>query len=175
MNKICIFGDSLVWGACDDIGGGWAERLRQYVNKKRNGDSEVYVLGVCGDKSKDLLKRIEVENEARDPDMVIIAIGTNDLLAGIEKDEFKRNVGSIIDIVKRKARQIKVLGINRIKKYNNKRIEEFNKILSDVCKIKKVKFIDVMSVVDDSDFVDEVHPNSKAHKKLFDLVKDQLK
>ena len=45
---ICIFGDSITWGAYDPEQGGWATRLRNYFEKQDN-DVDVYNLGISGD------------------------------------------------------------------------------------------------------------------------------
>ena len=57
---ICIFGDSVTWGAYDPEQGGWATRLRNYFEAQEN-NIDVYNLGISGDATADLLKRIEVE------------------------------------------------------------------------------------------------------------------
>ena len=61
MEKIInIFGDSIAWGAYDEMGG-WANRLKQYFSEDKENYIEVYNLGVSGDNSEKLLKRFFVE------------------------------------------------------------------------------------------------------------------
>ena len=45
---ICVFGDSITWGASDYEKGGWVERLKTYLMKNKN-DVDVYNLGVSGE------------------------------------------------------------------------------------------------------------------------------
>ncbi len=47
---ICIFGDSITWGACDYEKGGWVERLKIYF-LEHTDNIEVYNLGVSDDDS----------------------------------------------------------------------------------------------------------------------------
>lgn len=75
--SICVFGDSIVWGAWDKEMGGWVNRLRLSLEKK-GFDGEVYNLGISGDTSDGLIKRFEAEAEVRDADVAIISIGVND-------------------------------------------------------------------------------------------------
>ena len=100
MVRICVFGDSIAWGAWDEERGGWVERLRRQVNWK-NGDfeTEIYNLGISTNTSSDLLERFETEAHARKPDVILFYIGEND--AGYIGDEdhpfvaldtFQRNV-----------------------------------------------------------------------------------
>lgn len=74
--SICIFGDSITWGANDLEKGGWVERLKIYILEKY--DVSVYNLGISGDTTHEVLQRIGVELKAPDPQVVVFAIGIND-------------------------------------------------------------------------------------------------
>jgi lysophospholipase L1-like esterase len=50
--NICIFGDSITYGAHDPINGGWTTLLRNYLEGK-DDDITTYNLGICGDESSD--------------------------------------------------------------------------------------------------------------------------
>jgi lysophospholipase L1-like esterase len=54
IETICVFGDSITWGAYDPERGGWVNRLRNDLEKK---EIESYNLGISGDTTADLLKR----------------------------------------------------------------------------------------------------------------------
>jgi lysophospholipase L1-like esterase len=60
---LCIFGDSIVVGSDDTEGGGWVARMRLDFN--RRGKVAVYNLGVDGDRTEQLLRRIAGEAAAR--------------------------------------------------------------------------------------------------------------
>jgi len=78
MSKtICIFGDSIAWGAVDPENGGWVAQLRRYF-ETNNYDIAVYNQGVSGDNTDDLSARFKIECEAREPQIIIFAIGIND-------------------------------------------------------------------------------------------------
>jgi lysophospholipase L1-like esterase len=74
---ICIFGDSIAWGATDCEKGGWVERLKTELMVK---DIDVYNLGISGDTTENILKRMDAEAEARNPDIIIFSVGINDAL-----------------------------------------------------------------------------------------------
>ena len=81
MATICVFGDSIAWGAVDPENGGWVSSLRNYFESKSlraDLDTDVYNLGISGDNTDDLLERFDVEVEARKPDTIVFAIGIND-------------------------------------------------------------------------------------------------
>ncbi|MFH1461253.1 MAG: GDSL-type esterase/lipase family protein, partial [Patescibacteria group bacterium] len=77
--SICIFGASTAWGAWDSEQGGWTSRLKTYFHSQDYREYVLlYNLGVSGDNTNDLLERFKPEAEAREPNLIIFAIGIND-------------------------------------------------------------------------------------------------
>ncbi|MCD6367797.1 MAG: hypothetical protein J7L45_01800 [Candidatus Aenigmarchaeota archaeon] len=77
MTDILIFGDSIVFGKWDELGG-WAHRLKMFLEKKhlekfRRSEetvnntyfNRVYLLGIDGNKTSELLERFELETTYR--------------------------------------------------------------------------------------------------------------
>ena len=82
--KIVALGDSLVYGFGDPEGGGWVERLRRTWMLPESSGHVLYNLGVRGDRTVQVAKRLEVEfrnrGELRNrvPDIIILSVGVND-------------------------------------------------------------------------------------------------
>src|SRR5581483_12021897 len=85
--RILIFGDSITQGFWDVTGGGWAQRITADYNaqtiKNLSGDyPETFGLGISGDTTQGVLKRLPYEVEARrwpdTPFVFVFAIGIND-------------------------------------------------------------------------------------------------
>jgi lysophospholipase L1-like esterase len=82
--KIIAFGDSLVYGFGDVEGGGWVERLRRSWMAPETAGHVVYNLGVRGDRTPQVVQRLECEfcrrGELRNrlPDLLILSVGLND-------------------------------------------------------------------------------------------------
>ena len=82
--KIVALGDSLVYGFGDPDGGGWVERLRRTWMLPESPGHVLYNLGVRGDRTGQVAKRLEVEfrhrGELRNrvPDIIILSVGVND-------------------------------------------------------------------------------------------------
>lgn len=82
--KIVALGDSLVYGFGDPEGGGWVERLRRTWMLPESAGHVLYNLGVRGDRTVQVAKRLEVEfrhrGELRNrvPDIIILSVGVND-------------------------------------------------------------------------------------------------
>jgi lysophospholipase L1-like esterase len=191
--RICVFGDSIALGACDHEGGGWVARLRKYL--EINGyDYDVYNLGISGDTTDDLLERFGAEAGAREPEIIIFAIGVNDSsyrqpLNGsyVPLNKFKAN----LEILKQKANKFtnKVIfvGITKVDEnktapipwnidanYRNKDIKEYNQAIKEFCEKNNLLFTPIYDLLDKEDLEDGLHPNSEGHEKIFQRVKDFL-
>lgn len=198
--NILIFGDSITWGACDNQGG-WVDRLKNFVNSEKEKeilDIDVYNLGISGDTSENILKRFDIESQARkskeNNTVIIFAIGTNDSAyintkdhPVVSKDNFKNNLLELIRHSKDVADKIIFMGIKKGsddltkpfpgsstgKYFDKENIEIYNKIIEGTAKETNSAFIDV-SGLGDSDFYDGLHPNSEGHRKIFETVKKYL-
>ncbi|MBI2515155.1 hypothetical protein HYV91_03185 [Candidatus Wolfebacteria bacterium] len=190
--NICIFGDSITWGASDSDKGGWVERLRVYFGEKY--DANVYNLGVCGDTTDDLLKRVEVECKAREPSIIVFAIGINDSQFVHSKSDrrtsienFKENLSKLHSAARQFTEKIAFVGWTDIyesktkpvpwntdRSYDNRSIQKYDEAIKRFCSEKKLKFITMNGVLTLGDLTDGVHPNSQGHEKMADIIKPVL-
>jgi lysophospholipase L1-like esterase len=82
--KLVAFGDSLIYGFGDGVGGGWVERLRRQWMLPESRGHVLYNLGVRGDRAYQVAQRLENEfrhrGELRNrvPDAMILSVGLND-------------------------------------------------------------------------------------------------
>lgn len=194
MEKIInIFGDSIVWGAYDEMGG-WVDRLKNDLMKDKENYFEVYNLGITGGNTEELLKRFEIENEARNPNVIIIAIGTNDaayLNSGkdnfVPVGKFKSNLEKIINQSRNFDAEIILIGLTNVDDnkvnpvpwatdfhYNNDNIVKYNDALKEICEKNNVLFMEMMDLLNEKDLEDGLHPNSEGHEKMFLRIRDFL-
>lgn len=195
MEKIInIFGDSIVWGACDSEMGGWANRLKNYLNSKAEDYFEVYNLGVGGNNSEELLKRFSNENAARDPNTIMIAIGINDSQYINSKDnpyvslqKFEQNLLELIEQAKKFTKEIIFVGLTKIDEtrlmpvpwdetryFDEENAALYNAKIKEICGNNKLLFIEMLDSLNDDDLEEGLHPNSKGHEKMFLRIKDFL-
>lgn len=193
--NICIFGDSITWGAYDPVGGGWANRLRFEIEKNHD-NTDVMVLGVPGETTVDLLKRIGDEASRRRAEAVMIAIGINDsMYSDIKKQEnkiniidFEKNIYKLIKIAKEQTSKVVMIGLtdvdekrtwpgwwNKNQGFKNDTINEYNIALGLICQKEKLPLISLQGVLDRSDYSDGLHPNSEGHRKIFEKIYRELK
>ncbi len=191
--NICIFGDSIVWGASDYERGGWAERLKVHCMEKYD-DVTVYNLGISGDNTESLLKRLEKEAADRDPDLIIFAIGTNDAQYvnekgsyGVGMDRFRDNLSMLVDGAGKLSSEIAFIGLTEVdesktapipwdpeKYHDNESVHEYNEAIGSLCERHGARYIDMKGVIGKNDLEDGLHPNSRGHDKIFQKVLKEL-
>ena len=191
--NICIFGDSIAWGAYDPEQGGWATLLRNYLENK-NKDVNVYNLSISGDTTSELLKRLEIELQSRDSNIVIFAIGINDAksirssnTSRISLDEFKNNLNKLHKIANKFADKIAFVGLTPVDEsktkpiswnmdisYENKNIKNFDGVINKFCEENGAEFIPVDGIININDLDDGLHPNTDGHKKIFNKVRPKI-
>jgi lysophospholipase L1-like esterase len=191
--RICVFGDSIAWGACDNEAGGWVERLKVYVNNKTDYEVAIINAGISGNNTIKLAKRIAGECRARECTDIIIAVGINDTqysnqgVNRVSEKEFKRNLQIILGKIKKQVKSITIIGLTKVddskttpviydpaKNYSNRFINKYNAIIKAFCRSQKIKFIDVYNLLKPNDLYDGLHPNAIGHDKLFKYIKKKL-
>ena len=190
---ICIFGDSIVWGSWDPEEGGWVSRLRSYLETS-DYEIRVYNCGVSGDNTDNLLQRFDVEATAREPSIVIFAIGINDSQYVNSKnnsrvliERFQNNLQKLISKAKKFTQKIIFLSLTKVdesktmpvpwdttKYYDEENVKKYNSKIKDICNKNNLPFIDIFDLLDNSDLEDGLHPNQEGHKKIFLKIKDFL-
>lgn len=188
MHKICIFGDSVVCGEGDDIGGGWVNRLANHFK-----DFEIFNLGIDGGTILSIQEIFEKEIKEKNPDTIIFEAGGNDSAYDkeakqflIDEIEFKNIVNSIVLNTKELVENIIFIGFTNCDEkktmpvswcnlcYENKNIQKYNEIIKNVCYENGVLFIDTHGVLKENDFFDGLHPNERGHERIFEKVKNKI-
>jgi lysophospholipase L1-like esterase len=199
-----IFGDSIGYGAWDEQGG-WVDRLKQYFHKEKLANpadqgTEVYNLSIDGDESGDVAARIKTELLARrkpwskSEDVVLVAIGTNDVYAEGEPDNFKfsardysSNLTKIKEEVEAVGLRVAFISLDPVDEartnpatwgayfWTNKRLAEFNQVLEDFCNENKLPMLNLYSqFLSEPNFKDMLfdgaHPNTRGHEYMFENI-----
>ncbi|MCD6550291.1 hypothetical protein J7K24_01980, partial [bacterium] len=131
--------------------------------------------------------------------IIIFAIGINDSqFIHSKKDnhrvpigKFKDNIQKLIKLAQKFSSKIIFVGLtpvdetkttpipwNTDKFYRNEYIQQYNQIIKEACREKKIYFIEIfekLKVTDDQKLLkDGLHPNSDGHQRIFEIVKDFL-
>lgn len=194
MDKIlCVFGASITYGSGDPEKGGWANRLRLFLESGNHDVDFIYNLGIPGNNAGDLLKRFEKEAEARKPDVIIFSIGINDSACNekgqqkVSINEFEENLNKLVKKSEKFAEKTIFTGLTRADEsktmpvswntdyyYSNKNIIKYDSAIQKICQKNKLLFIDMLDLLGKKDLADGLHPNSKGHEKIFQKIKQVL-
>lgn len=128
--RVLVFGDSITQGFWDTEGG-WVERIRKHYDSLQVTDlggrdePTIFNLGISGDNSDKVLKRIALETIARTSHsnlpIVIIQIGVNDSSvdamtahrsASLSIDKYEQNLRKIIENSKPLVSKIILVGLS---------------------------------------------------------------
>lgn len=201
MKKIVyglFFGDSITYGEYDGVFGGWVDILKRYALQKfheGNGDELIlFNLGIGGETTEGLLKRMPVELAARnsaDGNLVFISYGANDLAIkdgaySVEPDKFKENIKIAVQHAKQFSKDIYLISILPIaqkidgvvmgsgKLRTNEEVIVYNQILKDIAVENSLSYIDFYNaVLDDKEILlsaDGVHPNEKGYGIMAEIA-----
>jgi len=192
-----FFGDSITYGEYDGLFGGWVDILKRYALQKYNeGSNEliIYNLGIGGETTEGLLKRIPYEMAARNSpegNIVFIGYGANDLAVKegthlINPEQFKTNILTAVEQAKQYAQDIYLVSILPISKNidgvmvasgklrSTEEILKYNEILKEICIEKSLNYVDFYSgFVDDKEILlskDGVHPNEKGYGVMAEIA-----
>lgn len=203
--RVLVFGDSITQGMWA-IEGGWVELLRKHYDGlaikdlKHNNQPEIFNLGVSGDTTRNLLARIELETKVRkwpgDPQIAVVAIGTNDDLfqkgkQWVEPPEFRANIQKIIDILTPLVKDILFVGNVAIDEslttpvfwdnihYTNAELKKYEEIIKEVTKAQNISFVPIFDKFMTEQtkrnlLADGLHPNDEGHKLIARLVQPEL-
>jgi lysophospholipase L1-like esterase len=204
MSNIVIIGASITQGYWDTEGG-WATRIkREYIRRavesKDYDVPKVFNLGISGNDAIKILKRLDVELQARVKnfdDLVLFSFGTNDSSRQQGKfvetpEKFKSNLEEIVAITRKYTDNIVFCNIlpcddglvqpvqwNDTVFYYNDRIDEFNSKMLELCAENEIKMIDIYSPFIEKNnwqglLEDGLHPNDAGHKLVFEIVMKEL-
>ena len=199
MTNCLFFGDSITYGEYDGILGGWVDHLKRYFHtifyNENAEEINAYNLGIGGETTDGLLKRLEVEIQARkspDENLIFFLFGANDLAIKEGKEilsleKFEANIHKAIEIAKKHTEYVFVISILPISKNidgitvssgklrTNERIILFNQKLEGISSKKSITYINVHSIFSKNKenlfSNDGVHPNEKGYELISDTIR----
>ena len=154
-NIIC-FGDSLTRGF-------GARPAMEYPNQLAKLISRPVInAGVVGDTTADALTRLDKDVLSKSPRIVLIMLGGNDLMQGVKREVFSKNLRTIIESIKERGALVIVGGIDiRVNRRG------FGAVYKKVCQETGALLIpDILeNIWGNPDLMsDFIHPNSEGYK-----------
>lgn len=195
--RIAAFGSSSVYGSYDSEMGGFINRFR-LMHESKNPAHRVYNLGVWGESITALTARIANEALARQPHLILIYPGFNDLrrqgscaaAPAMTIEEFANSIDNLISAATNVAPVLMMSGYpfdqNRTQPlqgtdlyYNIPDASHYSDVLREVCVKSKVKLLDYFSLYKNKDLTtfwsnDGLHFNAAGHQLLAETLHDYL-
>ena len=168
IKNILAFGDSLTAGYGLGPGEGFTDQLERTLNEK-GPNVKVANAGVSGDTTSGGLSRLEwVLASTSDVDLVILALGGNDALRGIQPDITRQNMDKMVKILKEKNIPTLIAGMVAPPNLGTQYGKSFNSIYPDMAKKYDVAlypfFLDGVAGFIELNQNDRIHPNPKGVK-----------
>jgi acyl-CoA thioesterase-1 len=170
--KVIVFGDSLIAGYGLLKEDGFVNQLQNKINYSKI-NLELTNSGVSGETSTGLLNRFKWVLE-EEYDAVIISIGANDALRGINPIITYRNIESILIYLKKNKIPTMLIGMKAPSNLGKEYVNEFNAIYPNLSKKYDVFFYPffLKDVALEPSFnqKDMIHPNKNGVIKIIENI-----
>lgn len=169
---IVDFGDSLTAGYGLMPEQAFPARLEAWL--RRHGiAARVVNAGVSGDTTTDGLARLDWAL-ADKPDLVILALGANDALRGIDPATVRTNLDKMIDKIKAAHAEVLLLGMLAPANWGEAYDRAFDRIFPDLARAHQVAlypfFLEGVAMKPDLNQPDGLHPNARGVAVLVDHI-----
>ena len=171
--KIVAFGDSLTAGFGLEENESYPYLLQQKLNAE-GFNYEVVNAGVSGDTSRGGVERIDWTLQGDNVQILILALGANDMLRGLPPAKMKENLDRIIQ--KAKAKNIKVLlcGMLAPPAMGAAYSRDFSHVFPDLAEKHKIAYLPFLlenvALQRDLNQADGIHPNEKGTRIMTDNI-----
>jgi acyl-CoA thioesterase-1 len=170
--RIVILGDSLTSGYGLDPTQSFPSQLQQRLDAS-GFQYEVVNMGVTGDTSAGGLRRLEwaLEGDVR---VLVVALGGNDGLRGLDPQELERNLEAIVDKARARNLLVVLCGMEAPPNFGESYTRAFREVYRRVAREKDVALLPFLleGVAGDPSLnqPDGIHPTAEGARRVADLV-----
>jgi len=163
--NILVFGDSLSAAYGIDKDHGWVNLLQKEITQNHL-DYKIINASISGETTAGGLSRIQQQLDQHKPSIVILALGANDGLRGLNLKQMEENLTAIIQKARKAKASTVLLGMRIPPNYGFNYTQEFHQIFLDIAKEYKLAFhpFFLEGVAGDPTLNQEdgIHPNANA-------------
>jgi acyl-CoA thioesterase-1 len=175
---LLVLGDSLSAEYGLERGTGWTQLLQQRLRQNRI-DALVVNSSISGDTTIGGKNRLPALLEKNKPDIVVIELGSNDALRGLQLKTTQENLQSMIDLARQNKAKVLLVGMQIPPNYGPDYTRRFADMFQDLARRNKAPlvpfFMDGLAANMDLFQADRIHPNEQAQPMLLDNVWPHLK
>ncbi len=169
--KVLVFGDSLSAAYGMQTSAGWVALLRERVADR---GIDVVNRSVSGETTAGGVQRLPAAIDEVNPDLVIIELGANDGLRGIDPGAMRDNLARMIEVARDADAEILLLGMKMPPNYGPQYTAAFEAVYAGLAETQDVYLVPffLATVAEDWDLMqdDGNHPNERAQPKILDHV-----
>ena len=171
-STIVALGDSLTAGYGLPPGQGFAEQL-QSVLRARGHDVSVIDAGVSGDTSTGGLARLDW-SVPEDADVVIVELGANDALRGLDPSITRKALSNIVKRLKARGQKVLVAGMKAPPNLGDVYAAEFDAIYRKLAVAEDVLlypfFLDGVAADPGLNLADGIHPSADGVARIVEKI-----
>ena len=178
---ILFLGDSLTEGLGVNKKEAYPSLVQNLIKTNLNKEISIINGGVSGSTTSDGLARLKWYLRKK-PSIILIALGANDGLRGLNLKKTQENLEEIVVNAKESGAKVLLAGMLMPPNYGPNYTQDFEKMYRDIQKkynLKSMPFLlDGIAGKQEFNQRDGIHPNAKGHiliaKKVFEFLKDEL-
>lgn len=176
--NILVLGDSLSAEYGLRSNSGWVELIKDRV-KNHNHGYDIINISISGETTKGGLERLSAALDRYQPKILIIELGANDALQGLDLNTSHKNIQSMIDMARNINANTLLIGMLLPPNYGRQYTEQFSSMFSDLSKENNLELVPFLfegfETKPDYFQTDNIHPNEKAQDIMADNVWAKLK
>jgi acyl-CoA thioesterase I len=175
---LLVVGDSLSAGYGVTTDRRWVTLLAQRL-QSRCGDVSLVNASVSGETSSGGLSRLPYLLRQHHPDLVIVELGGNDGLRGINTQTLRQNLLQMVQLAQKSGAQVLLLGVRLPANYGPDFADAFHQVYYDVAETASVPLVPFLleGVAMDPKLMqlDGIHPNDAGQPRLLQNVWSRLR
>lgn len=169
---ILVFGDSLSAGYGIRQDAAWPSLLEKRLLENRF-DYSVANASISGETTSGGRVRLAGVLDKESPDIVVIALGSNDGLRGLPVAAMRDNLLAMTDSAQKKNARVLIVG-QRLPPNYGPYATQFHAVFGEVAKAKKTAYVDFLldgvALTPELFQADNLHPTAAAQPRLLDNV-----
>ena len=169
---LCL-GDSLTEGQGVEPEQAWPSVVERRLHASGRPDVRVVNAGISGSTSASAVSRLRWQLRA-EPDVLILALGANDGLRGVDLASTRRNLDEAIRIAQDAGVRVVLAGMKLPPNYGAAYTRDFETLFVDLAKLRGVALIPFLlegvAARPELNLADGVHPNARGYERVADNV-----
>ena len=171
--SILVLGDSLSAGYGLPQGSGWVKLLEQRLLAKGH-EFQVVNASISGETTAGGLRRVGTLLDRHRPRIVIIELGANDGLRGVDSGLISDQLSSIVRICRQSGAKVLLIGMRIPPNYGRDYAEKFHAMFRRIANQNAATLVPFMleGFADDREMFqdDGIHPTAQAQKHILENI-----